>query len=57
MDALGEAMTVRHPLDRKVFNSDEINSVHDTMAVLVRKVTAPPGDASLRSPNAAVERL
>jgi hypothetical protein len=45
MDALGEAMMVRHPLDRKVFNSDEIKSIHDAMTVLVRKVTAPPGDA------------
>jgi hypothetical protein len=48
-NALGETMVMRHPVDRKVFNCDEIKDVDDTTAVLVGEVTAPPGDTLMDS--------
>jgi hypothetical protein len=38
-----------HPLDRQIFDGDQINTVHDTTAVLVREVAPSPGDPLMRA--------
>ena len=45
MNALGETMVVRHPVDRQVFHSDQIKGVDDAAAVLVGEIAPSPGDA------------
>ena len=45
MNALGETMVVHHPIDRQIFDSDQIKGVDDAAAVLMGEVAAPPGDA------------
>ncbi len=42
MDAFGKTMVVRHPLDREVFNSNQVKGVDDMAAVLMGEVAAPP---------------
>src|SRR6476619_3355795 len=45
MNALGETMVMRHPVDRQVLHGDEVKRVHDAAAVLMGEVTAPPYNA------------
>ena len=42
MDALSKTMVMHHPIDRQVFNGNEIKRVRDTAAVLMSKVTPSP---------------
>ncbi len=51
MNALGETVVVRHPVDRQVFDGDQIKSVHDATAVLVGEVAASPGDTLMHAGN------
>src|SRR5690242_8661084 len=44
MDAFREAMVVRHPVDREVFDRNQIKAVNDTAALLVSEIAAPPGN-------------
>jgi hypothetical protein len=43
MDALGQALVVHRPVDRQVFNGDQIEVGDDAAAVLVGNATPPPG--------------
>ena len=49
INAFGETMVVRHPVDRQVFDRNEIRAVDDTAAVLVGKVTASPRDTLMHA--------
>ena len=42
MDALGETMVVRHPVDRQILHGDQIKAVDDATAVLMGEVAPPP---------------
>src|SRR5262245_6951008 len=44
MNTLGETVIMRHPLDRQLFNDDEIKHVHDATTVLMGEVAASPGN-------------
>src|SRR5258708_27846463 len=45
MNTLSQTVVVRHPVDREVFNSNDIKRVHDMPAVPVGEVAATPCDA------------
>ena len=49
MNALGETMGVRHPVDREVFNSDQIKGVDDAAAVLMGEIAPSTGDALMHT--------
>src|SRR5690348_10017364 len=49
MDAFRETMVMRHPVDREVFDRDQIKAVNNTAAMLVGEVAPPPGDAFMHA--------
>src|SRR5258707_12881854 len=47
MDALSKTMGMHHPIDRQVFNGNDIKRVRDTAAVLMSQVPPSPPAAPL----------
>ena len=43
MNAFGQTMVMRHPVDRQVFNGDQIKLLDHATAVLVGEITPSPG--------------
>src|SRR5689334_9726288 len=49
MDALSKTLGMHHPIDRQVFNGNDIKRIRDTAAVLMSKVTPSPHAALVDS--------
>jgi len=49
LDALGETVVMHHPIDRQIFDRDQIKLVDEAAALLVGEVAPPPGDALMHA--------
>jgi hypothetical protein len=45
LDAVRQTMVVRHPVDRQVFDGEQIKLIDDATALLIAEVTPPPSRA------------
>ena len=51
LNTLGQTVVMHHPVDRQIFDSDEVASVNDTPALLVTKIAPPIPNALMHARN------
>ena len=49
LDAVRQTLVVRHPVDRQVFDGEQIKLVHDATTLLMREIAPPPSRARMHA--------